>query len=201
MVAASALLSKTAPPAILFTTEVRRLGTSASATPRSHRGIASSAPWGPQPRGPSPTQTPAATVQPSTTAWGHPAHADVQELPSGSQRDITLQAPCQQHGSSTAPACAARAEAQITAGSVWSWFPKRRERLCCVRAHGCLSYSGLWLLTRSICKLGMAFAEAVAKGKAVGTSLGARDTWVVASAWGKYKTSQARADVFHGPSP
>lgn len=41
----------------------------------------------------------------------------------------------------------------------------------------------------------MAFAEAAAKGKAAGTSLGAKDTWV------RYEMSQAIADAFYGPSP
>lgn len=48
----------------------------------------------------------------------------------------------------------------------------------------------------------MAFAEAAAKGKAAGTTLGARDTWVVA--WARYEMSQRViiiADALCGPSP
>lgn len=45
----------------------------------------------------------------------------------------------------------------------------------------------------------MAFAEAAAKGKAAGTTLGARDAWVVA--WARYEMSQAIADALCGPSP
>lgn len=45
----------------------------------------------------------------------------------------------------------------------------------------------------------MAFEEAAAKGKAAGTSLGARDSQAVASASAEYETSQATADAFPWP--